>query len=133
MVAYVFKHVQVVKFIKMDFVYAQKVKSNKMKNVLILQIVSLVLNGIEQNAKKYLVIQVLLLTTHVDAVKSQLMNVQLVLIGIVSDVSILLTSVLMVWSGITLSVNLTMHQNVQPIVMNKTENVFHFLKNVLQV
>ena len=133
MVAYVFKHVQVVKFIKTDFVYARKVKSNKMKNVLILQIVSLVLYGIEQNAKKYLVIQVLPLTTHVDAVKSQLMNVQLVLIGIASDVSILLTSVLMVWFGITLSVNLTIHQNVKSIVMNKTENVFHFLKNVLQV
>lgn len=74
----------------------QKAKSNKMENASTHQIVNQVSDGTVLNANKYHVIQVLHTIIHVDVVKLQLTNALLVLIGMVSDVSTLLTYVQLV-------------------------------------
>lgn len=96
MVLHVLKPVLQEKFYKMDYVFALEVNFKSMENVLILQHVNQVLNGMESNVNKSFVILVLHIITLAVVAKPQLINALLVPIGMVSDVFILLTYVLMV-------------------------------------
>lgn len=90
MVSLVNKHVHQEKYFKTVYVIVQEDNSKKMENVLINHHVNKDLDGMIFHVKKFLVILVLHTITLAVVVKLLSTNVQLELIGMVSDVFTLL-------------------------------------------
>lgn len=87
MVSDVSKPAPTERFSKMVSVSAQLANSNKMQNVLTIQSVRTEPTGMENNVSEYLAMPVPHSAMAAIVVKSQFMPAQLVLIGMVSDVS----------------------------------------------
>lgn len=130
-VSLVSRPVTMEKFLLMVSVSALKDNSNKKENASTTQLVKLDSHGMEKNVLVYHVSVVPHTTQDVDVVKPQSSPAQLVPIGMVTDVFMLLTSVLLVWFGKTTAANQT-HQNVLVINMNSMDNVFLFQLNAHQ-
>ena len=88
----VLRPVSMVKSFTMVSAFVHKVNSKKMENVSTTQAAKLASNGMESNVLLSHVPQVLLTQTLVDAAKLRFLHVQLVHIGMVTDVYMSLTS-----------------------------------------
>ena len=128
----VLKPVLTEKFFKMVFVFVQLVNSSKKENALTIQSVKMEPPGTEKNVWAFHATQVLLTTVDAHAVKFQSSLVQLVPIGMVTDVFLSLTSVHLAWFGKTSNAE-AIQQNVLETHMNSTELAFLFHPDAHQV
>lgn len=123
---------QAEKFFKTVSVFVPLDNLNKKENALTIQSAKMEPTGTEKNASEFHAIQELHTVAVAHAVKSQFLLAQQVLIGMATDVCMLLTSAHLVWFGKTSNAEV-IQQNALEIHTNSTELVFLFHQDAHQV